>query len=187
MALARRTSALAAAGLALMILGCERKPQSEPSGEKGGLTVTSTAFRNGEPIPAKYTGDGEDVSPQLAWTGAPPGTRSFVIICDDPDAPGGVFVHWVVYDLPPETTSLPEGVPRESTPPGGGAQGTNDFGRRGYIGPSPPAGPAHHYHFRVYALSKTLGLKPGARRSAVDKAMKGAVLASGELVGTYQR
>lgn len=168
--------------------GCA--PKSEPVAEepKGqGIAITSPAFRAGQPIPARHTGDGDDLSPPLQWSGIPQEARSLVIICDDPDAPRGTFVHWLLYDLPASEKGLPEGVPRDEKLPSGASQGTNDFGRYGYIGPSPPSGPVHHYHFRLYALSAPTGLKPGASRGDLDAAMKGRVIATGELVGTYKR
>lgn len=175
-------------GLACLLLGgCKRSGESSPAAG-GGLKVTSTAFENGQRIPAKYTGDGEDISPPLSWSGLPAGTKNIAVICDDPDAPRGTFVHWVLYGLPAKEQGLPEGVPRTETLSNGAVHGTNDFGRYGYIGPSPPQGdPPHHYHFRVYALSAPLGLQPGATRAEVDIAMKGKILAQGELIGTYGR
>jgi len=170
----------------LMLVGCATKRERPPAGP-GGLTITSAAFANGEPIPAKHTGDGDDVSPPLQWTGAPAKARSLAMICDDPDAPGGTFVHWLIYGIPASQTGLPEGVPRDEKLKSGVRQGTNDFGRFGYIGPSPPSGPLHHYHFRLYALDDALALKPGATRADLDAAMKAHIIASGELVGTYRR
>lgn len=150
------------------------------------LRVTSTAFRHGEAIPARYTADGADVSPPLAWEGAPRGTRSFVLVCDDPDAPMGTWVHWVIYDLPATTTRLEEGVPAQRELPGGGRHGRNSWGRTAYGGPSPPSG-THRYFFRVYALDTTLGLPPGKTKEEVLRAMEGHVLAQGELMGRYSR
>jgi hypothetical protein len=154
------------------------------------LVLTSTAFQNGAPIPSRYTCDGADRSPPLAWSGAPPNTRSYVLLVEDPDAPGGTFVHWVVYDIPATITELPEGVPEGPSPPqlGGGHQGHTSFrGPPRYGGPCPPRGPAHHYHFRLYALDAPLRLPPGATRAQVAEAMREHVLASAELVGTYAR
>jgi Raf kinase inhibitor-like YbhB/YbcL family protein len=178
---------LAAAAL-LMLAACGPKsPAGDAKPGPGGLTITSTAFAGGEPIPAKYTGDGDDVSPTIEWKGVPAAAKGLALICDDPDAPGGTFVHWLVYGIPAKVTGLPEGVPRDETLKSGAAQGTNDFGRLGYIGPSPPSGPVHHYHFRLYALDAPIGLKPGATRGDLDAAMKGHIIATGELVGTYRR
>jgi Raf kinase inhibitor-like YbhB/YbcL family protein len=152
------------------------------------LTLASSAFRAGAPIPVPYTCDGADRSPPLAWSGAPARTAAFALIADDPDAPGGTWVHWVLYDLPSQTSALGENVPKlERLPEVGGVQGRNDFRAVGYGGPCPPPGPAHHYHFTLYALDRVLGLKPGATKKDVERAMAGKVLASAELVGTYAR
>jgi len=151
------------------------------------LKVTSAAFEEGQPIPAKYTCDGRDMSPSLQWSGAPPGTQSFALICEDPDAPGGTWTHWVLYDLPATVTELPENVRRVEAPPSGGRQGVNSFKRTGYGGPCPPEGSAHRYYFRVYALDSDLKLKPKARREDLERAMAGHILAQGQLMGTYQR
>ncbi len=153
------------------------------------LTISSTAFRAGEPIPARHTCDAEDVSPDLAWTDPPAGTGSFALVVDDPDAPAGTWVHWVLYDVPAEARSLPSGVPRKETlvQPAGARQGRNDFGRIGWGGPCPPPGKPHRYFFRLYALDRRLDLPPGATREELDRAMKGHVLARAEVHGTYAR
>ncbi|MCS7337824.1 MAG: YbhB/YbcL family Raf kinase inhibitor-like protein [Verrucomicrobiae bacterium] len=151
------------------------------------IQVTSPAFQDGKPIPSKYTCDGEDVSPPLNWTNVPPEAKSLVLISDDPDAPVGTWVHWVLYDLPPTTAGLSEGVPKSSELPNGAKQGINDFRRIGYGGPCPPPGKPHRYYFKLYALDTMLGLKPGATKAEVEKAMKGHILAQGQLMGTYQR
>lgn len=147
------------------------------------ITVTSPAFDDGSRIPKKYTGDGEDVSPPLTWTGVPEGTQEIALICDDPDAPTPApWVHWVLYKIPPATTSLKEGSP------GGALEGKNDFGRSGYGGPMPPPGHGvHNYSFRIYALEKKLDLKTGVTKEELLKAMEGSVIAQGRLVGTYER
>jgi Raf kinase inhibitor-like YbhB/YbcL family protein len=145
------------------------------------LQVTSQAFIEGGLIPSKFTCDAENVSPSLAWSGAPTGTQSFALIADDPDAPMGTWVHWVLYDLPPDTQSLPEGAI------GIRVEGINDFRKSGYGGPCPPRGKPHHYYFKVYALDTRLGLKPGASKRDVERAMQGHVLAQGQLVGMYGR
>jgi Raf kinase inhibitor-like YbhB/YbcL family protein len=149
--------------------------------------LTSAAFEAGETIPVKHTCDGADVSPPLAWKHAPAATQSFALVCDDPDAPAGTWVHWVVYDLPPGAASLPEGVPPSATLADGSRQGVNDFRKTGYGGPCPPRGKPHRYVFRLYALDTALGLAPGASRSRLDEAMAGHVKASAELTGRYQR
>ncbi len=147
------------------------------------ITVTSSAFAAGERIPTEYTGEGEDVSPPLLWTGAPDGTVEFALICDDPDAPGPEpWVHWVLYGIPATTDSLAEG----STDIG--LEGKTSWGTTGYGGPMPPPGHGtHHYHFRLYALDQPLELRAGATKSEVLSAMEGHVLARGELIGTYER
>lgn len=150
--------------------------------------LSSTAFKDGAPIPGKYTCDGVDLSPALVWSGAPAGTRSFALIADDPDAPGGTWVHWVLYNLPAEVSELPENIAKvESLDLGGARQGRNDFRRPGYGGPCPPPGPAHRYFFKLYALDARLELKPGAQKSAVEAAMEGHVLGTAQLMGTYAR
>lgn len=151
------------------------------------LELTSSAFGEGEPIPSRFTCDGADVSPPLAWSGVPEGARSLALICDDPDAPMGTWVHWVLYDLPAETGSLAEGVPREPTLEIRARQGENDFRRTGYGGPCPPPGKPHRYFFKLYALDSEVVLKAGAKKSDLEKAIKGHVLAEGRLMGTYQR
>jgi Raf kinase inhibitor-like YbhB/YbcL family protein len=150
------------------------------------LTLTSTAFSDGGLIPRRYTCDGEDVSPPLAWRDAPAGTRSFALICDDPDAPAKVWVHWVIYNLPATVTDLPEAVPPDPELPRGGRQGRNDFGRLGYGGPCPPSG-THRYFFRLYALDALLDLAPGATKGDLVRKMAGHILAETVLVGRYAR
>lgn len=150
------------------------------------MEIKSRAFGNGEMIPVKYTCDGADFSPPLEWTAGPAGTKSFALICDDPDAPMGTWVHWVIYDIPPTTLMLAEGITREKELPGGGTQGINDFRKIGYGGPCPPGG-THRYFFRLYALDTVLGLKPGITRDHLLKAMKGHILAEAQTMGTYRR
>ncbi len=151
------------------------------------LTLESTAFGAGERIPAKYTADGQDVSPPLRWSEPPEGTKSFALICDDPDAPRGTWVHWLIWNIPADVRELPEAVPPREELANGARQGTNDFGRIGYGGPAPPPGRPHRYFFRLYALDTVLELPAGARRAELEDAMKGHVLAGGELMGTYGR
>ncbi|AXA35023.1 hypothetical protein BRCON_0246 [Candidatus Sumerlaea chitinivorans] len=148
--------------------------------------LTSTAFRAGEMIPSKYTCDGPDVSPPLAWTGVPQGTQSLALIVDDPDAPRGTWVHWVLYDIPAQESSLPEAVPPDPQLKNGARNGKNDFQRLGYGGPCPPSG-THRYFFKLYALDKKLGLPSGATKAEVLKAMEGHILGQAELMGTYKR
>jgi Raf kinase inhibitor-like YbhB/YbcL family protein len=144
------------------------------------MKITSSSFQHGDNIPAKFTCDGSDSSPHLQINGVPPEAKSLVLIADDPDAPGGLFTHWLVWNIPAQTNSIAEG----SAPKG--VQGTNDFGKSGYKGPCPPPG-IHRYSFKVFALDRELDLRPGAKRSQVDAAMKGHVIAQGELVGRYAR
>lgn len=151
------------------------------------IQITSPAFAEGQPIPDQYTCAGLDVSPPLAWTNAPAGTKSFALIADDPDAPMGTWVHWVIYDLPPTATALAEGTPQSSQLPDGSKQGINDFRRTGYGGPCPPPGKPHRYFFEIYALDTKLNLKAGATKRELLKAMNRHVLAEGQLMGTFQR
>ena len=151
------------------------------------LELESPTFEAQATIPTKYTCDGPDVSPPLSWNDQPKGTKSFTIICDDPDAPGGTWVHWVLYDLPPDTSGLPEDVPKTKTLDNEAKQGTNDFRSIGYGGPCPPRGPAHRYFFKLYALDAKLDLPPGKTKRDVEKAIEGHILASAELVGLYKR
>ena len=148
----------------------------------GGATmkITSSAFHEGGSIPSKFTCDGSDTSPPMQITAIPSEAKSLVLIADDPDAPGGLFTHWLVWNIPPQTSSIAEGnAPK-------GVQGANDFGKSGYRGPCPPPG-THRYSFKIFALDRELELHAGAKRSQVDAAMKGHVIAQGELVGRYAR
>lgn len=151
------------------------------------LTVASAAFLMNAAIPFRHTCKGENVSPPLTWTGAPAGTRSFAVLMDDPDAPGGDWVHWILFNLPPDVTSLNAAVPRASRLLSGAIQGINDFGAAGYGGPCPPPGRAHRYVFHVYALDTLLDLKSAARKADLLRAMEGHIVACGELVGTFSR
>jgi hypothetical protein len=152
-----------------------------------GITITSMAFAAGKSIPVKFTGQGMNISPDLTWSGAPPSVKSYVLVCDDPDAPGGRWVHWTMWNIPSSATSLPEGVAGDATLLDGSIQGITSFGRRGYGGPMPPKGNAHHYYFRMYALDALLTLDASASRAQLDEAMRGHVLSQGQLMGTYQR
>jgi Raf kinase inhibitor-like YbhB/YbcL family protein len=151
------------------------------------LAVSSSAFQEGGKIPTKYTCEGQDVSPALTWGEPPAETRSFALIVDDPDAPGGVFTHWVLFNLPVGSRELPEAVPTQAQLANGSLQGKNDFGRIGYGGPCPPPGRPHRYQFTLYALDQPLDLKAGASKKQVIGAMQGHILAQGQLTGTYQR
>lgn len=148
--------------------------------------VTTTAFRDAGSIPKKFTCDGPDVSPALSWSDPPAGTKSLAIIADDPDAPGGTWVHWVLYDLPADTRKLPEAVAKDRELPNGALQGRNDFGKIGYNGPCPPRGSAHRYFFKLYALDSKTGLKAGATKGDLEHAMKGHVLGQAQFIGKYQ-
>jgi Raf kinase inhibitor-like YbhB/YbcL family protein len=156
-------------------------PQAPDGGIPMAIQLTSPAFTEGSTIPAKYTCDAENISPPLSWTGIPANTQSLALIVDDPDAPSGTWVHWVLYDLPPDKGSLSEGVQAAGTP------GTNDFRKLGYGGPCPPPGKPHRYFFKLYALDKVLNLQSGAKKADVEKAMKGHILAQGQLMGKFGR
>jgi hypothetical protein len=150
------------------------------------ITIDCPAFNNKEPIPAKYSCDGADVSPPLSWSNVPAGAKSIALIVDDPDAPRGTWVHWVVYDLLPSRDRVEENIPKTDTIPGGGKQGRTDFKRVGYNGPCPPSG-THRYFFKIFALDTILNLPAGKTKQDIEKAMKGHILAQGELVGTYTK
>lgn len=151
------------------------------------IELTSSAFQKGMSIPKPYTGDGRDLSPALHWSEPPAGTQSIALICDDPDAPRGTWVHWVLFNLPAQARELEEGVPTTETLPSGAKQGKNDFGNIGYGGPAPPRGKAHRYFFKLFALDVALDLPSGATRAQLEGAMKGHILAEGQLMGTYKR
>jgi hypothetical protein len=152
-----------------------------------GFELRSPAFDLSGVIPRKHTCDGPDLSPALEWTAVPKGTRALALICDDPDAPMGAWVHWVLYNLPEDLTGLPEGVPATETIEQGASQGINDFGKVGYGGPCPPPGKPHRYFFRLYALDERITLSPGARKRDLERAMKGHILGEAELMGKYGR
>ncbi|NMC20282.1 MAG: YbhB/YbcL family Raf kinase inhibitor-like protein [Thermogutta sp.] len=158
------------------------------------FTLTSPAFENGKPIPKKYTGEGADVSPPLEWKDVPEGTRELALICEDPDAPTKEpWVHWVIYKIPPQATSLPENVPKTSrlSKPEGALQGRNSWpsGQTiGYRGPMPPPGHGRHrYYFRLYALDAKLVIEPGVTKSVLWTNMKDHIVGQAELMGTYER
>jgi Raf kinase inhibitor-like YbhB/YbcL family protein len=181
----RKHCILLVAGIALLGALPPQKAQADTQGERQ-MEITSKAFSQGGTIPSRHTCDGEDVSPPIAWKGVPEGTRSIALICEDPDAPVGTFVHWVYYDIPPSTEGLPEGIPGDKRPEAGGVQGINDFPAIGYGGPCPPSG-VHRYFFRVYAVDTELELPPGSTVKEVMGAMDGHMLGMGELMGRYQR
>jgi len=175
--------------LVAAILFCAGVLASQSFAAKEGgifMKLQSTAFKDGEMIPGKYTCDGTNVSPPLSWNALPTGTKSLVLICDDPDAPGGTWVHWVYYDIPPETKGLPENVAPLQHPQSGGVQGKNDFRKIGYGGPCPPGG-THRYYFKIYALDVMLALPPGVTKAEVLKAMEGHILDKTALTGKYKR
>ena len=149
------------------------------------IAVLSAAFARGAAIPDRYACG--PCSPPLSWSEVPAGTQSIAVLCDDSDAPAGDWVHWVVFDLAPDVRALPESVARDGALPGGAIQGMNDYDRNGYDGPCPPPGRLHHYHFKVFALDARLALGASARKADLLQAMRGHVLAQGELVGTYAR
>lgn len=151
------------------------------------LKMTSTAFEEGAAIPTKHSCDGADRSPALRWDLPPRGTASLALLCDDPDAPGRVWVHWVLYGVAPETTELAEGVPATESLADGARQGRNDFGNIGYGGPCPPRGKPHRYYFKLYALDAIVDLPSGATKAQLLDAIKGHIIAEGSLMGTYQR
>jgi len=151
------------------------------------LKLTSASFSEGGNIPRKFTCDGADVSPELSWSGVPQDTKSLALIADDPDAPVGTWVHWVLYDLDPTATRLSEGVNKVAVPASGGHQGRNDFKKIGYGGPCPPAGPEHRYFFKLYALDTMLDLGADQTKQDVERAMKGHVLAQAQFMAKYKR
>jgi Raf kinase inhibitor-like YbhB/YbcL family protein len=154
---------------------------------KMSFQISTSSFQAGGLIPKKFTCDAADVSPELSWTGAPQGAKSFALIADDPDAPAGTWTHWVIYDLPPSLNNLPENTPKVDELPDGAQQGRNDFKKIGYNGPCPPPGKPHRYYFKLYALDQKLEIKPGASKSELEHAMQGHILAQTEVVGKYQR
>jgi hypothetical protein len=199
------------AAIAFAILaGCPSSAETPPRGttsvqpadltpegtEPAKIELSSTAFEPGGPIPAKYTEDGEDVSPPLSWSGVPEGAQELALICDDPDAPSpqrpaaNPWVHWVLYKIPPDTQSLPEGIPKTAsleTPPGT-LQGKNSFHTTGYRGPAPPPGSGtHRYFFKLYALDAALTIEPEVDATALESEMSGHVIGEGRLFGTYAR
>jgi Raf kinase inhibitor-like YbhB/YbcL family protein len=157
---------------------------------RGGITmaiqVTSRAFGEGGMIPTQYTCDGRDISPPLAWTGIPEGTKSLALICDDPDAPMGTWVHWVLFNLPPNAKEIPEAIPSQKSLESGARHGSNDFRKYGYGGPCPPGG-THRYYFKLYALDTVIDQKPGITKADLLKEMEGHILAQGQLMGKYKR
>jgi Raf kinase inhibitor-like YbhB/YbcL family protein len=157
-----------------------------PADAEPTAVLSSPDFKNGDTIPLRYTCSGDNKSPALKWASIPGGARSLALIADDPDAPMGTFVHWVLYNIPPSTNGLPEGVSTSASVTNA-EQGVNGRGSVGYTGPCPPPGKPHHYHFRLYALDQKMDLRPGATAEQVQAAMNGHVLAKTELVGVFER
>jgi hypothetical protein len=150
------------------------------------ITIISSAFTEGALIPRKYTCDAEDISPDLKWSGAPKEAKSLALICDDPDAPVGTWVHWVLFNIPADVTALPAGIPADAALKNGARHGKNDFRKLGYGGPCPPGG-THRYFFKLYALDTLLTLESGSTKAQLLAAMKGHILAEGQLMGKYKR
>ena len=150
------------------------------------IELNSPAFSEGEMIPARYTCDGPDVSPELSWSGVPDDAKSLALICDDPDAPMGTWVHWVLFNIPPGANGLPGEIPSDASLENGAQHGTNDFRRLGYGGPCPPGG-THRYFFKLYALDAELALESGISKAELLEAMQGHILDEGQLMGKYQR
>jgi len=148
------------------------------------MILTSPAFEDGQMIPEKYGYRNENISPPVSWAGAPGPTKAFAIICDDPDAPSGEWVHWIIFNIPADTKGLGEGVSKDAVLPNGAYQGMNDFKNTGYDGPCPPSG-VHRYRFKIYALKERLALNPGAAKADLLRAMRPLMLAQGQLVGKY--
>ncbi len=169
---------------------CQARKTEQTQTEKGSVqmsfSITSTAFKQEGMIPAQFTCDGADISPQLAWTGAPDSAKSFALICDDPDAPGRVWVHWVLYNIPGDVRELKEKIANDEKLPNGARHGFNDFRKYGYGGPCPPGG-THRYFFKLYALDTMLTLPAKATKDDLLGAMKGHILAQAELMGKYSR
>jgi Raf kinase inhibitor-like YbhB/YbcL family protein len=169
---------------------CKGTADRDYTKTKGGLKmviiISSTAFEDGDMIPRDHTCDGRDISPPLAWTGVPEGTKSLAIICDDPDAPMGTWVHWVLFNIPATANGLPRGIPADRVLENGAIHGINDFRRLGYGGPCPPGG-THRYYFKIYALDTELVQEPGLSKAKLLKAMDGHIMAEGQLMGRYKR
>src|SRR5947207_11460008 len=176
------------------LLGCASRSTTAPpepavtksQEKKMEIKLESSAFKDGQSIPKQYTCDGVNISPPLDWSGVPKNGKTLAIICDDPDAPAGTWVHWVVYNLPADDMGLIENTPATDKLTGGGLEGKNDFGKIGYGGPCPPSG-THRYFFRLYALDALLELNPGAPRKELEKVLRGHLTAQTELMGTYSR
>ncbi len=184
----RRTRAVTAVMIVLLISAAgSRFAWPARAGAGQSFSIGSSAFTPGGAIPVGFSCNGADRSPELVISGVPRGAETLALIVEDPDAPRGLFIHWVLYDLPASVSRLPAGIPKTPTTIQGALQGRNTYGRTGYDGPCPPPGPAHHYHFRLFALGSRLDLAPGASAAELRRAMAGHVLAQTELVGTFAR
>jgi Raf kinase inhibitor-like YbhB/YbcL family protein len=172
--------------IAPFLAGCRHHERELAAASGAILTLSSSSLQDGR-VPKEFTCDGEDKSPQLDWTGAPSGTETFALTVTDPDAPGSTFTHWVIYNLPANSTGLPEGVPKQGQLANGSRQGKTDFGKIGYGGPCPPPGRPHRYVFSLYALNTKIDVPSGAPRSHVESALQGHVLARSELTARYGR
>lgn len=176
--------------LVFILVACGRGQATPSSPTQGGkmmaFTLTSPAFTQNGTIPSKYTCDGQDISPPLAWHDPPTGTQSFALIADDPDAPMRTWVHWVIYNIPDDARELSEGIPQDAELPDGSRQGKNSWPKTGYGGPCPPSG-THRYFFKLYALDIVLDLESGANKKQLLRAMEGHILAETELMGKYSR
>jgi Raf kinase inhibitor-like YbhB/YbcL family protein len=178
--------------IAIFFISCTKKnlePISEKQNQerrKTEMVITSSAFKEGEMIPSKFTCDGDDISPQLSWSGVPENTKSFALINDDPDAPAGDWVHWVIFNIPGSVTELLEKIPADKILDNGTKQGKNDFGKIGYGGPCPPGG-THRYYFKLYALDVYLDKDAGISKNELLNAMEGHILAEAQLMGRYKR
>ncbi len=170
--------------------GCadDSKKETEiKEAEMAALELNCDAFKHGETIPSKYTCDGDDISPKLTWSRPPEGTKELVLICDDPDALGRTWDHWIIYGISPDSTGFAEGAASSLEKGRLGIHGKNSWSNKAYGGPCPPKGPAHRYFFKLYALDTKISLRPGASKGELENAMEGHILASGELMGIYGR
>lgn len=172
--------------ITIFISSCKSQVETKQGGETMEIKLTTTAFQEGEQIPKKYTCDGENISPPLEWSGIPQETQSIALICDDPDAPMGTWVHWVVFNIPASLNKLSEKIPDNKVLEHGTSQGSNDFRKIGYGGPCPPSG-IHRYFFKIYSLDKRIELTPGATKGELLHEMSGHILAEGKLMGKYSR
>lgn len=171
----------------ICLLSLVLNSSTEPASASGSIKMTSSSIQEGARIAKRYSGDGEDLSPALKWSAGPAKTKSYAVTCCDPDAPGGVWWHWIVFNIKPNTSEFGENVPKLAKLAQGVMQGRNDFGKTGYNGPSPPPGKLHHYVFTVYALDNELALSGNCSKEEFQKALQGHILDQGQITGTYQR